>query len=56
MPPLIRRPRGLSGWEIGLAVSVGIVSGFYIWRPVFQKTVGLDKVYSVESEKEKSQE
>ena len=55
MPPLIKRPRGLRGWELGWAIGIGIIGRFYIWRPVFQKAVGLDKVYEAE-EKSKQQE
>ena len=37
MPPLIRRPRGISGWQLGLVTGIGIIGGIYIWKPVFDK-------------------
>ena len=32
MPPLIKRPRGLSAASLTLAAGIGIISGCYIWR------------------------
>jgi len=37
MPPLIRRPRGLSGFQLGLGVAIGVVGGIYIWKPNYDK-------------------
>jgi len=37
MPPLIRRPKYIPGWQLGLVVGVGVIGGIYIWRPVFAK-------------------
>jgi len=37
MPPLIRRPRGLTGFQLGLGVSIGVLGGIYIWKPVVDK-------------------
>jgi hypothetical protein len=27
-------------WELGLVVGCGVLSGFYIWAPVFRKVSG----------------
>jgi len=35
MPPLIRRPRGLTGGQLGLALFTGVLSGVYIFKPGF---------------------
>ena len=43
MPPLIRRPRGIPGWQLGLVTGIGIIGGIYIWKPVFDKRVNKDK-------------
>ena len=42
MPPQLRRPRSRlpPGWELGLAVGCGVLSGFYIWAPVFRRVPG----------------
>jgi len=45
MPPLIRRPKGIPGWQLGLAVGSGIIGGIYIWKPAF------DKYWSANAEK-----
>jgi len=37
MPPLIRRPRSIPGWQLGLVVGIGVIAGVYVWRPVFAK-------------------
>lgn len=37
----IRRPRGLTVPQIGLVIAFGIVSGVYIYKPLF---VGPDKI------------
>ena len=39
MPPLIRRPRSNTGWQLGLVVGIGVISGIYIWKPVFDRSV-----------------
>jgi len=39
MPPLVRRPRGIPGWQLGLVTGIGIIGGIYIWKPVFDKRV-----------------
>jgi len=44
MPPLIRRPKGIPGWQLGLVVGVGILAGVYVWRPVFAKLAEDTKV------------
>lgn len=31
----IRRIRGLTGAEIGLATILGVLGGIYIWKPIF---------------------
>jgi len=31
-----------------MAMSLGVASGVYIWKPLFEQTVGLDKVYEAE--------
>lgn len=31
----IRRFRGLSGLEIGLATVLGVIGGIYVWKPIF---------------------
>jgi len=49
MPPLIRRPRGLTNTQIAIGVSLGVLSGYYIWYPTLTK-------YKVEKEKEKKEE
>lgn len=33
----IRRPRGLTGIQIGLATVLGIAGGIYIWQPLFKQ-------------------
>jgi len=33
MPPLIRRPGGLTATQLGLVISVGVIGGLYIWKP-----------------------
>jgi len=43
MPPLIRRPAGLTGVQLGLGVSIGVIGGIYIWKPVFKKWANKDK-------------
>jgi len=35
MPPLIKRPKYIPGWQLGLVVGCGIITGFYVWQPVF---------------------
>lgn len=30
----IRKPKGVTGSQIGLALFLGIVGGYYIWRPL----------------------
>lgn len=37
MPPLIKRPGGITGWQLGLVTGLGIIGGIYIWKPVFDK-------------------
>ena len=37
MPPLIKRPSGIPGWQLGLVVDGGIIAGVYIWRPAFDQ-------------------
>jgi len=37
MPPLIKRPRGISGTQLGFVIGVGVIAGTYIWRPAFEK-------------------
>jgi len=49
MPPLIKRPTGTSGWQLGLVVGLGIISGIYIWKPVFDKNIK-DKAKSIAEE------
>jgi len=49
MPPLIRRPRGLTNAQIGVGVGLGVLCGYYIWSPVLIK-------YKVEKEKENKEE
>jgi len=39
MPPLIRRPRYIPGWQLGLVTGIGIIGGIYIWRPVFDPSL-----------------
>ena len=43
MPPLIKRPGGISGWQLGLVTGLGIIGGIYIWKPVFDKKVNTEK-------------
>ena len=53
MPPLIRRPRGIPGWQLGLACGLGVIGGIYIWKPVFDKNIR-DKADNIaEAAKEK---
>jgi len=33
MPPLIRRPGGLTATQLGLVLSFGVIGGLYIWTP-----------------------
>lgn len=33
----IRRPKGITGLELGLVTIIGILGGIYIWKPVFVK-------------------
>lgn len=33
----IRRVKGLTGTQIGVACFVGVLGGFYIWKPLFQR-------------------
>ncbi len=40
----IRRPYGLSSFGIGLAVSFGILSGIYIWKPILARLTQNHKV------------
>jgi len=37
MAPLIKRPRGITGTQLGLAVGLGVISGIYIWKPQFEE-------------------
>lgn len=30
----IRKPKGLSGTQIGLILFLGVVGGYYIWKPL----------------------
>jgi len=39
MPPLIKRPGGIPGWQLGFVVGFGILSGIYIWKPVFDRNI-----------------
>ena len=39
MPPLVKRPRGIPGWQLGFVVGAGIISGIYIWKPVFDRNI-----------------
>lgn len=32
--PKIRKPKGVTGSQIGLAVFLGVVGGYYIWKPL----------------------
>ena len=43
MPPLIKKPRGIPGWQLGLVVGIGIIGGIYIWKPVFDEKVKAKK-------------
>jgi len=31
----IKRPAGLSGFELALVTALGIIGGIYIWKPIF---------------------
>jgi len=53
MPPLIKRPRGIPGWQLGLGVGVGIIGGIYIWKPMFEKFIGLQSTQTKENAIEK---
>lgn len=33
---LIKRPRGLSGLDIAIGITLGVLSGVYIWRPILK--------------------
>lgn len=35
----IRKPRGTSGLQIGLLISIGILGGYYIWNPLILESV-----------------
>ena len=39
MPPLIKRPRGIPGWQLGLVCGIGVIGGIYIWKPVFDENL-----------------
>jgi len=56
MPPLIKRAgRGTTGLQLGLVVSLGIISGIYIWKPVFDRSIK-DKAKQIADEaREKKQ-
>lgn len=43
----IRRPRGLTGAQIGLATVLGVLGGIYIWKPLLEKVPGELKAVSV---------
>lgn len=32
----IRRIGGLSGVQLGLGIFLGVASGYYVWKPIFQ--------------------
>jgi hypothetical protein len=44
MPPLIRRPRGLTNAQISVGVAVGVLCGFYVWQPLLQKYIKQQKI------------
>jgi len=56
MPPRIVRPRRnpltLLTWEAGLAISVGVAAGCYIFPPIFREVTGLDQLYKEQQAKE----
>lgn len=55
MPPLIRRPRGLTGFQLGLGVSIGVLGGIYIWKPVVDKYFK-DKAHQLKEEAEQTKD
>lgn len=38
-PIRIRKPKNLSGTEIGLILFLGCVSGYYIWKPLIVESI-----------------
>lgn len=39
----IRKPRSLTGAQIGFATVLGVIGGYYIWKPVFAPNVSVEK-------------
>lgn len=33
----IKRPRGITGIELGIVTILGVLGGIYIWKPIFVK-------------------
>lgn len=39
----IRKPRGLDGPQIGMVLCLGVVAGYYIWKPIIKESIDLAK-------------
>lgn len=39
----IRKPRSLSGAQIGFVTVLGVIGGYYIWKPVFAPNSSVKK-------------
>ena len=51
----IRRPRGVSGSGLYLALAAGLLAGYYVWLPVFAARYGPGQnLEPVEKEKKRA--
>lgn len=48
----IRKPKNLTGFQLGMVIFLGVASGYYIWKPLIVESIqSLEKHPSTEEPK-----